>query len=263
MFDKQKVTEILKSFYTLTGVKVVIFDTGFKEVLSYPDSHCAFCAAVNEVYGNRCRKSEYEFCKRAQSLMNMYIGRCHANLLEAVFPIIDSGLVAGYLMFGQILPEGDEKTSFPEFERHCNSILRKSADEIDACTDVLKGIAHYIMTMHPADGFDKSGELAIVRYIEKNLEQDLSIDALCKQFSCSRTKLYGMVRPHMPSGIAAYIKSARLKKAKDYLEKTSFSVRSISSKVGYADYNYFCRDFKKTFGISAADYRVYYKNKKN
>lgn len=262
MFDKENVTKILKSFYTLTGVKVVILDSDFTEVLSYPHTHCDFCAAVNASHGESCRKSEMEFCKRASSLMNLYTGRCHANLVEAVLPIVDSGLIAGYMMFGQILPEGEDKTAFPEYVGHLGSIVRKSAEEIAACTDVLRGLAHYIMSMHPAAISEEDMGLAVARYINENLGEDLSVDSLCKRFLCSRSKLYAATRPHMPKGIAAYVKWARLSRAKEYLEKTELSVKKISVALGYGDYNYFCRDFKKSFGMPAIAYRVYYRNKK-
>jgi hypothetical protein len=45
--------------------------------------------------------------------------------------------------------------------------------------------------------------------------------------------------------VSKYINFVRLEKAKDTLSKTDLSVREISDQVGFNDYNYFCRVFKK------------------
>jgi transcriptional regulator GlxA family with amidase domain len=60
----------------------------------------------------------------------------------------------------------------------------------------------------------------------------------------------------MPKGIAGYVKTMRLKKAKELLENGELSVQAVAMAVGYGDYNYFCKDFKRNFGISAKEYRI-------
>lgn len=45
-------------------------------------------------------------------------------------------------------------------------------------------------------------------------------------------------------------KSKRLLKAKELLQATDMSVAEIATAVGFSDYNYFLRAFKKAFGIS-------------
>ena len=60
----------------------------------------------------------------------------------------------------------------------------------------------------------------------------------------------------MPKGIASYVKMQRLKKAKELLSEGELSIQGIASRLGYNDYNYFCKDFKKNFGMSAKEYSL-------
>ena len=59
----------------------------------------------------------------------------------------------------------------------------------------------------------------------------------------------------MQNGIAEHIRGLRLAESKRLLKETTLSVHEISDRVGFNDYNYFCRIFKKYFGTSAGKYR--------
>ena len=52
------------------------------------------------------------------------------------------------------------------------------------------------------------------------------------------------------NGIASFIKLKRLAKAKELVLKTDMPISDISDSVGFSDYNYFLRVFKKHYGIS-------------
>ena len=71
----------------------------------------------------------------------------------------------------------------------------------------------------------------------------------------SRTKLYTMSKAYLKTGPAEYINEKKLEKACQLLSETNKSVSSIASEVGFGDYNYFERIFKKEKGMSATSYR--------
>lgn len=56
--------------------------------------------------------------------------------------------------------------------------------------------------------------------------------------------------------IAKFILNIRIEKAQELLTTTNLSVTEISEKVGFCDYNYFCRVFRKYNGISPQKYRT-------
>ena len=45
-FDVEKLREMLENFYTLTKIRIVIFDDAFDQVMSVPDDDCGFCGEV-------------------------------------------------------------------------------------------------------------------------------------------------------------------------------------------------------------------------
>lgn len=255
MFDTEQITKLLKSFYTVTGVKVVIFDPYFNEILAYPDKSCELCRFAKKNYPERCRKSEKEFCNKSKSMMNLYTGRCHAGFVEAVFPITKNSVITGYIMFGQLRMPGDVPPK-GELGALFNKAVCKTNEEIDACTDILRTLGQYIMSRQPKLKPKTVTGVTIAEYITQNLSSDLSVDAICKKFLLSRSKLYNLTSPYMPKGIAGYVKTMRLNKAKELLQKGELSVPVVASEVGYGDYNYFCKDFKRNFGISAKEYRI-------
>jgi len=43
-YNKNKLQALMKDFYLLTGIRIVLFDSDYTELLSYPETHCQFCA---------------------------------------------------------------------------------------------------------------------------------------------------------------------------------------------------------------------------
>lgn len=92
-------------------------------------------------------------------------------------------------------------------------------------------------------------------YLLANLSEDLSIDALSSAFGISKTKLCQSATHYYGCGIAEHIRHLRIEKAKTLLKETDKPITRISDLVGFADYNYFCRVFKREVGLPAKKYR--------
>ncbi|MBQ8859419.1 MAG: helix-turn-helix transcriptional regulator, partial [Clostridia bacterium] len=83
----------------------------------------------------------------------------------------------------------------------------------------------------------------------------ISVARLCEEFHVSRTYLYTQLEEHTKEGVAGYIREQRLSKAEAMLKITTVPITQVSSAVGFTDYNYFLRVFKKRFGISPKNLR--------
>ena len=95
----------------------------------------------------------------------------------------------------------------------------------------------------------------ILRYIEKKLSEDLSVQTLCHRFSVSKSELYRLLREVAPDGVAAYIRKKRIQRACQLLRDTNKPVWRIAEEVGYDDHDYFQRAFKSVVGTSMSKYR--------
>lgn len=258
ILDEKNLLKHMKSFYTITRCKVVVFDTDFNEIFAYPTHHCSFCQRMHSAHPGQCDISGTDFCKKSSSISGLYIGKCYAGLTEAVFPLIQNNITVGYIMFGQVftqLSPSIKNNSKNSLFTPNDKITTKTIDEIHACADILQALAHFItlkgmITPPPADFAIK-----IKNYIDNNLSDDLTSEALSKKFMINRTDLYNITAPYMPGGILQYIIKARLDKAKELLITTDMGVRAIAEAVGYDDYNYFCKCFKKNFDIAPTKLR--------
>ena len=89
----------------------------------------------------------------------------------------------------------------------------------------------------------------ISNYVDMHMSEAISVDDLCKAFNISRTQLYEETKQYT-NGIASFIKLKRLTTAKELVLKTDMPIPTIADSVGFSDYNYFLRVFKKHYGIS-------------
>ena len=97
-------------------------------------------------------------------------------------------------------------------------------------------------------------EYQLVRYINKNLEQDLSLQALCDRFFISRTQLCQRFRQTTGTSVGNYITIKRLHLAQQLLLQNQ-KPTEVFSACGYQDYSSFYRAYTAYFGHNPRDAR--------
>lgn len=95
----------------------------------------------------------------------------------------------------------------------------------------------------------------VVRYIQKNLAQPLTIAQLAGVAFLSPTYLCALFRQEMGETVNGFITKVRMERAKTLLCNPSMKQYDIAIAVGYANPSYFIRQFKKNEGITPAEYR--------
>ena len=88
-----------------------------------------------------------------------------------------------------------------------------------------------------------------------NIKRNRSLFQMIFIISPIKHKLYDSVDEYLGIGIAEHIKNIRIKEARRLLKETNLAVHEIADKIGFNDYNYFCRVFKKEVGMPAKQYR--------
>ena len=103
-YDLERLKEIMQSFYSLTGLRLNIFDSECNRLYAYPNVYCKFCEYVrsNECAAKKCEESDRNSFSECRKKDGLIIYKCHAGLVEGVTPIKESGIIIGYLMFGLI-----------------------------------------------------------------------------------------------------------------------------------------------------------------
>jgi len=264
-FDIPELTDLMKNFYTLTGIRIVLFDENYHEIFAYPEECSPFCLCMrkNPKFYKMCCESDriaFEACKKTNGL-TMY--NCHAGLIEVTSPIMNNGSVIGYVMFGQVSDSKDKDEFYnklselsakyntgEDITENIKKIKFKSKKQLVAASKILEACTSYILLKEIITPSRIELFSTIDEYVVSHLDENLSVPFLCNKFNISRTRLYSLCNQYIPGGIASYIKSKRLSKAKELLQTTKMSVSEISCAVGFDDYNYFLKSFKKHFGNS-------------
>lgn len=268
-FNEHQLLELMKDFYTLTGIRIVLFDDEYEELLSYPSSDCAFCKHIKQLDATKkfCSESDrhsFQQCKTARQLM---IYHCHAGLIEAVVPLIDNHIVIGYLMFGQISDASNHtelkhlftqtgiSEKLPELTPLLTDIPLKTSEQIHAAAKIMEACTFYALMNETIALRKQNFTRHLTQYLLPRLQEHLDAASIAKNLGISRSKLYLSCDKYLGMGIAEYIRILRLEQAQHLLRDTDLTITEISDKVGFEDYNYFCRVFKKETGYSAKKYR--------
>ena len=93
-------------------------------------------------------------------------------------------------------------------------------------------------------------------YIRRHINEDLSVEELAEKVYISSAHLSRLFKKKHGMTLIDYITRERMLLAKELLADTDMSVTMISAKTGYANYSYFTKLFKKTFGKTPRDYRT-------
>jgi AraC-like DNA-binding protein len=95
----------------------------------------------------------------------------------------------------------------------------------------------------------------IIDHCARNIQGRLSVAELAAVAGCSR--FHFSRRFHAAYGMppSDFVRDFRLKQAVRSLQNENLSVKEISFRCGFSDPSYFCREFKKAFGVSPHVFR--------
>lgn len=94
----------------------------------------------------------------------------------------------------------------------------------------------------------------IKSYITKNLSQKITLSSISENTFFSPIHCENVFKKETGYSIIDYVINERIRVAKALLSEGSLSLTEISELVGFSDYNYFSRVFKKRTGLSPKEY---------
>ena len=109
------------------------------------------------------------------------------------------------------------------------------------------------------EGQSSKGEdiiLGMKAYAQKNYYMDISVKMLAeKVFFMNAAYLSHLFAEKTGISYSAYIRRIRVEKAREFLEKDTYSITDIGSMVGYNDTSRFIQIFKQETGMTPKKYR--------
>ena len=271
-FDLDKLRALLKDFYTLTQIRITIFDEHFRELVAYPEERCAFCQIIRSdpAADAVCEANDREGCEIASRRRSLYTYQCHAGLTESLTPLYMGNIMIGYLFFGQIFSFPTKEDGWEDIRRRCRgydidlSLLREVCREkavigenyIASASKLMQAVASYLCLEQMATIRHEDLPMRIDSYLSSHFTEAITVPHLCEKFGIGKTPLYEIAKQLYGCGIAEHIRNLRMEKARHLLlENPDMRVGEIAGLCGYDDYNYFITVFRRAVGVSPLKYR--------
>jgi len=189
----------------------------------YPDTECIFLTCHDE----------FEFATQAIKL------KCFDYILKPVPP--DSLLEMLKRAIG-IIEEKQEKQAYQDYGKlYMQNLSDNSAEN----------------TYQSQNSVEK-----VEVFIKEHISETLTVEELAKQVFLSPDYLTRCFKKKYNTTLNNYITEQRMFLAKELLIKNEMSISMISAKVGYGNYSYFTKTFKKIYGMTPRGFQQDYLTKK-
>ncbi len=87
---------------------------------------------------------------------------------------------------------------------------------------------------------------SILTYIQENFTKNITVSDIANECNWDRRKLSYVFEKRMGVSPHVYLTHLRIQKSKMLLRSPDLSIKEIAKRVGYTDYFYFSRVFKKS-----------------
>lgn len=140
-------------------------------------------------------------------------------------------------------------------------ILNAKIKNLLALNDTLKSTySRQVDILKPEVKVESSSDKLLQQiaiYIEENLtDTQLSVESLSRHVGMSRSTLYTKLLELTGQTPVEFIRSVKLDKAAQLLEKSEMNVAEIAYTVGFSTPNYFAKSFKAKFNLLPSEYKL-------
>lgn len=97
--------------------------------------------------------------------------------------------------------------------------------------------------------------LRVIEYVGKHYTENLTLSFLSEKFYLAPAYLSRSFKKQTGKNLIAYMTEKRLEKAVEYIEIKDMSLTEIAFLVGYSDYTYFNKVFRRYMGVSPTQFR--------
>lgn len=256
ILDIEKWQLIQDELALVTGMAMITVDYKGEPVTTH--SRCSqFCEIMRSDpdMSKQCRKCDARGGFEAARINDIYIYRCHSDVIDAAVPIVVEDKYIGAVMMGQVIIQEKMPTEQGYLEKiystpkelscdpdkmmeYLNELPRMSFKEVNTIVNMIHNISNYIISE------------AIEKHTLYNENQELQ--AKLKQYSLNlkqeMTDQTSVTLPHIEDSI--------LKPAIDYIHQNlnqNLSLKQVSDMC-FVSPSYFSRLFNKEMGDNFSSY---------
>lgn len=126
---------------------------------------------------------------------------------------------------------------------------------VDALFQSIRVLADDCLQRTSEDTEPEDAAERAVRYIDKHYHETLTLEQISEKFNISLSHLCRQFKRITGTPFTEYVTRKRIDRACILLRETQLPIAQIGEQVGYPDYFYFNKVFKKVRGISPSVYR--------
>lgn len=271
-YNLEKLTQALTDFYRVTGIMISLCDTAFRRISTAKGAFNPLCKLIqNSTVGcDRCKASDDILYTKCKENKKYALHACHAGLVDVAVPLSYEGSLIGYIILGQIragydisavyqkIADLDMEYSMAEKAYYALPVFDENKIESIVKTAVM--LTKYILFENMIQFRHEENLDRVLRFIEENLSQELSVKQICAHAHLSKNVLYHLFRSYLGCTLGEYILSQRINAAKEYLKTNEYTIDQVATRAGFSSGSYFCKQFKKQTGMTPLHYRKMYES---
>lgn len=270
IFSKTKIKKLLSDFYLSTNIAVTFYDSEMNMVVGSP-VHSDYCLCIRENGGlkKNCNRSNLAHMKEAAQRRTTVSYTCHAGLMETILPVFYEETLIGFMQIGQFR---DQTARYSSAEKVCAALERYALDRTQMLEnyarlpvvsaerfDALQNILLILIRSFWDDSLIRHNRsmlsIKIEQYILEHLREKLYVEDICKQFFLSKNALYRLFETEFDTTVGKYILNKKIQLSLEALRETALPITAVAADLGFSDYNYFIRAFKKQMGVTPLQFR--------
>lgn len=148
---------------------------------------------------------------------------------------------------------------FPEGEYEAIFNIEQMVHKYGTFTNMLDNLIHYLSSGNNTSedsSLPNTKFLHMMNYINENYTQDISLSQIADEFHMNSSYLSHIFKRETGVTFSKYVVNLRIEKAKKMLSAGNNSIGKTAQEVGFNDYFYFLKTFKRVTGMTPRQYCI-------
>lgn len=146
-----------------------------------------------------------------------------------------------------------------ELELHKESLQRREEEERrEQLTGTLSHPSIPVDSEKLFETLQNKNEIIVancLRWMREHVKEELTLERVAAHFFFNPSYFSTFIKSKTGSTFSEHVTAIRMERAKELLAENALKIYEISAECGYQDTKYFCRVFKKHYGLSPEAYK--------
>lgn len=116
-------------------------------------------------------------------------------------------------------------------------------------------LSHFLKDARPKNASTDNRIIKVVNFIRKNINHDIDINTMAEICCLSKAHFIRLFKSEMNITPLQYIVKKKIEKAQLLLITQDMAIKEVAYSLGYDNYSYFTKLFKKQTGLTPHDYK--------